>query len=97
MKLNLPLATRSVQVPPPIPLKVVKIDDKSSSKKGSDTLKLEIKTQPGQADSETVTLTVGILKDGTPEELLTFKTKLLKILKGQGLTTGPAQYAMTRN
>ena len=78
MKLNLPSATRTLQVPPPIPLKIVKIDDNSSSKKGSDTLKLEIKTQPGDAHSETVTLTVEILKDGLPEELLKFKTKLAK-------------------
>ena len=90
MKLNLPSAMRILQVPPPIPLKIVNNDNESSSKKGFDTLKLEIKMQPGEADSETVTLMVGILKDGTPEDLLKFKTKLLKILKGQGLTTGPA-------
>ena len=97
MKLNIPSSMRTQQVPPPIPLKPASEGGNSSSNKKADTLKLEIKTQPGDAHSETVTLTVGILKDGSPEELLKFKTKLAKIIKGQGLTTGPAQYAMTKN
>ena len=97
MKLNIPLLMRTQQVSPQIPLKPTSEGSNSSSDKKDDTLKLEIKTQPWDAHSETVTLAVGILKDGSPEELLKFKTKLAKIIKGQGLMTGPAQYAMTRN
>ena len=97
MKLNIPSMMRTQQVPPTIPLKPALEGGNPSSDKKANTLKLEIKTQPGDAHSETVTLTVGILKDGSPEELLKFKTKLAKIFKGQGLTTGPAQYAMIEN
>ena len=88
---------RNQKVPPPIPLKPATEGGNPSSDKNANTLKLEIKTQPGDAHSETVTLTVAILKDGSPEELLKFKTKLAKIIKGQGLMTGPVQYAMTKN
>ena len=84
-----------MQAPPPIPLKTERVegDDKKTNKK-ADTLKLEIKTQPGNADSETVTLTVGILKSGTPEELLKFKTMIWKIIKGQDLNAGPSQHEL---
>ena len=59
-------------------LKPTKESGNNTSNKKADTLKLEIKTQPGDANSEKVTLTVEILKDGSPEELLKFKTKLEK-------------------
>ena len=97
MKINLPSSVRNLKVPPLILLKPTKEGGNSSPDKKAESLKLEIKTQPGNANSETVTLTVGILKNGTPEELLKFKAKLLKIFKGQGFTTCPAQYAMTQN
>ena len=62
MKLNIPLSMRNLQVPLPIPLKPTKKGGNSSSDKKADTLKLEIKMKPGEDHSETVTLTVGILK-----------------------------------
>ena len=96
-KFNIPLSMRNLQVPLPIILKPTKEGCNPISEKKTDTLTLDIKMQPGDANLEMVTLTVGILKNGTPEELLKFKTKLLKTFRGQGLTTGSAQYAMSQN
>ena len=73
---------RNLQAPPPIRLKFAKEGCNSSSNKKGNTLKLEIKMQLGDSNSETVSLTVKIFKNRPPEDLLKFKTKLANFFQG---------------
>ena len=63
----------------------------------SDSLKVDIKTQPGERDCETVSIYMPLLRTGSIEALLKFLTILLKIITGQDLSTGPQKYSMTWN
>ena len=50
----------------------------------------------GDKDRKTVAIYVPIFRTGSPESLLKF-IKILKIIKGQNLSTVPHKYRMTRN
>ena len=63
----------------------------------SASLKVDIKTQPGERDSETVAFYVPIFRTGRPEALLKFVTFLHNIIRVQDLSTGPQKFGMTRN
>lgn len=66
-------------------------DDKSES------LKVDIKTQPKERYSKTVAIYVPLFRTGGPEALLKFLMLLNKIIRGQYLYTGPHKFGMTRN
>ena len=55
----------------------------------SDSLKVKIKTQPGERDSETVAIYVPLLRTGIPKDLLNFFTFIHKIVRGKDLSKGP--------
>ena len=62
-----------------------------------ESLKINIKTQPGDRDSETVTIYVPRLWTGIPESLLEFVTLLHNIIRGHNLSTGPQKFGKTSN
>ena len=62
-----------------------------------DYLKVDIKTQPEERDSKTVAIYVLLFRTGIPEALLKFVTFLHKIIRGQGLSTLPQKFVITRN
>ena len=62
-----------------------------------DSLKVDIKTQPGERYSKTVVIYVPMFRTGSPEALLKFVTLLHNIIRDQDLSTGPQKSGMTRN
>lgn len=58
-------------------------------------LKLKLRSNPTDEKSRYI-LKVPYFKEGTPEEWLTFETKLQDVYVGQQLTTDPMQYQMAR-
>ena len=62
-----------------------------------DSLKVNINTQPGYRDSDTVAIYLPMFRTGGPEALLKFFPILNKIIWGQELSTGPQKFGMTRN
>ena len=63
----------------------------------SDSLQFDIKTQPGERDSETVAIYVALFRAGSPKALLKLVTILHKIIRGKDLSMGPQKFEMTRN
>ena len=61
-----------------------------------DSLKVDIKTQPGDRDSKTVVIYMPLFWTGSPEALLNFVILLKNIIRGQDLSTGPQKFGMTR-
>ena len=55
----------------------------------SDSLKVDIKTQPGESNNETVEIYVTLFWKESPESLLKFVIIIHKIIRGQDLSTGP--------
>ena len=62
-----------------------------------DSFKVNIKTQLGERDSETVAIYVPLFWTGSTEALLKFFTILRKIIRVQDLSTGPQKFGMTQN
>ena len=65
--------------------------------KKADSLKANIKTQPGETDINTILLYVLIFNTGSSKSLFNFLILIKKIPKCQNLKTGPHGYAMTKN
>ena len=63
----------------------------------SESLKVNIKTQPGKENRKTILIYLPMSKTGSLEELLRFLTILQNIIKGQILTTGPNKYKILKN
>ena len=63
----------------------------------SDSLKSNIKNQPGERDSETMAIYVPLFRRGIPKALLKFVTIIHNIIKGQDLSAGPQKFGMTQN
>ena len=61
-----------------------------------DMVSFKIKTNPGDPNSPEHTINIAYFKDGSPEELLTFISKIRQVITGQGITAGPNQYALMR-
>ena len=70
--------------------------DKTPTDK-SDSLKVDIKTQPGERESGMVEIYVPLFWTGIPEVFLKFMTLLHKIIRCQELSTVPQKFVMTRN
>ena len=62
-----------------------------------ESLKVDIKTQPGERESNTVAVYGPLFWTGIPEALLKFVTILHNIIRGQDLSTEPQKFGMTRN
>ena len=62
-----------------------------------DSLKVEIKTQPGDAKIKFILLYVTAFKTGSPKGLLKILNFLEKIIRSQSLTTGSWIYETTTN
>lgn len=77
---------------PPIPLK--RESEKQYQK--NEILTISLRTQPDVADSPTFNLTVPYFNTGTATEAIEARENIQKIFVGQGLTTGPQQFAMVR-
>ena len=88
MKLHPPKAYRKNCVPPLIYYKADPTIDKTLTNK-SDSLKVNIKTQPGERDNKTVAIYVALFWREIPEALLKFVTLLHKIIRSQDLYMGP--------
>ena len=85
MKLKLPKKDwKNCGPPPPISYKADPTIGKTSTDK-LDSIKVDIKIQPGERDSKTVAIYVPLLLTGIPEALLKFVTLLHKIIRGQDL------------
>ena len=67
-----------------------------SKVKPEDMLKFKLLSNPTDKDGPTYEMQVKIFKSGTPEEYIKTLIALKKVLKGQNITTGQAQYAMAR-
>ena len=62
-----------------------------------DSLKVDIKTQPVEKDSETVVIYMPLFQIVSPNANLNFVTILQSTIKGQYLSTGPQNFGMTEN
>ena len=82
--------------PPPISYKSEPTLGKTLTDK-SNSLKVNIKTQPRYRYRDTVVINVPLFRTGITEALINIITILNKIIQGQGLTTGPQKFGMTRN
>ena len=77
---------------PPVPLIPV---EKKEIKKG-EFLKLDLRSVPTDAESETYSFNFPFFKQGTPAEWIQWRKNYQKVQVGQNLTTGPSKYAMAR-
>ena len=79
---------------PPIPLKPLKLELDTQDK--NSYLTVELRYTPADADSRVYKKNVRYFKSGTPKQYIDFRADVTKIIVGQAITTGPAQYAMVR-
>ena len=79
--------------PPPIPLMV----PEETKKEKGEFLKLDLRSDPTNEDSETYSFSIKFFNFGTAEDWLKWTRDFNKIVRGQGLTTGVARFAMARN
>ena len=93
MKVNFNAWRASLNAPP-IPL-VSNKDEVNTSDKSS-YLTVELRYTPADASSKVYKKNVSYFKNGTPKQYLEFRKDVDKVLHGQDITTGPAQYAMVR-
>ena len=97
MKLQLPTEYWQKRgPPPPIFYKAEPTLGKTPTEK-SDPLKVDIKTQPGERDSEMVVIYVPLFITRIPEAILKFITLLNKIIRVQALSIGPQKFGITSN
>ena len=61
------------------------------------SIKVDIKTQPGEKDSETLAIYMPLFRTISHEYPHKLITILNRIIKGHDLSTGPQKYRMTRN
>ena len=80
----------------PIPYKANPTISKTLTDK-LDSLKGDIKKQPGERDSYTVAVYVPVFCTGSLGALLKFVTTIHKIIRGQDLSIGTKEFGMTRN
>ena len=79
---------------PPIPL--LSDEDKVDTSNKDDFFTVELRYVPADPTSAKYKKNVKYYEGGCPKAHLTFIEEVRKILIGQNITTGPAQYAMTR-
>ena len=79
---------------PPIPLKPLRNEVDTQDK--NSYLTVELRYTPTDPDSRVYKKNVQYFKNGTPKQYIEFRADVTKIIVGQAITTGPAQYAMVR-
>jgi len=60
-------------------------------------LTIKLRSDPSNKDSVTHDFAVPFFSSGGPEEWILFRKNLKRVFTGQALTSGPAQYQMTRS
>ena len=79
---------------PPIPLKPLRNEVDTQDK--NSYLTVELRYTPADPDSRVYKKNVQYFKNGTPKQYIEFRADVTKVIVGQAITTGPAQYAMVR-
>lgn len=79
-------------ITPPIPFTKPAV----AAPKLADTLKIELKMNPTDNDSQTYTVQCPVFKTGMPEEFLNWNAQWEKIVVGQAITMGKAKHNMAR-
>ena len=87
-------AWRAQITAPPIPLSVKK-DEVDPQDKNS-YLTVELRYSPADPDSRVYKKNVRYFKGGTPKQYIDFRADVEKVITGQSITMGPAQFAMVR-
>jgi hypothetical protein len=93
MKVNYNAWHTALQVPP-IPL-ITEKDEVDTQEKGS-YLTVELRYTPADDDSKVYKKNIRYFKTGTPKQYIEFRADIKKVITGQAITTGPAQFAMVR-
>ena len=84
--------------PPPIPFKKKKEkeDKKDKGKDDPSNLKsIDLKLDPDNPDSETITKKIRIFEDGSPEDWITWKTNVDEVIRDSPLLTASARIKAT--
>ena len=79
---------------PPIPLKPLRTEVVTQDK--NSYLTVELRYTPADPDSRVYKKNVQYFKNGTPTQSIDFRADVAKIIVGQAIGTGPAQYAIVR-
>lgn len=79
------------QRPPPILYGVFHSEDTKKEK-----VSFKLRSNPADAASIQYSISVPVFNTDTPSDLLFFEEQLKKVFIGQGITTGPAKFQMTR-
>ena len=82
-----------IRIPLPIALDW---PEKEELQKG-EYLQLKLRSNPADEHSQTYELCIPYFSAGMPEQWFKFNRDLSQVFDGQGLTTGPSRYAMTRH
>ena len=93
MKVNYNAWHTALQLPP-IPL-ISEKDEVDTQDKAS-YLTVELRYTPADADSKVYKKNIRYFRNGTPKQYIDFRADVSKVVVGQAITTGPAQYAMLR-
>ena len=72
------------------------IKEKPTKLNKSERVTFTLRAEPTKENSQTYEVTTAPFKWGKPEEWLTFRKMLSRIMKGQNVTTGPEKFAMAR-
>ena len=72
------------------------LDRPDETEAGKFDEKVKCRTNPGDASSTTYEIGMTYFKEGSPEEWLVWKNRLMRCLEGQGATAGPSSFLLTR-
>ena len=84
---------RKILVSPPIPLEI----PSEKKKEKGEFIKIDLKSNPSDADSKTYSFSIQLLYKATPEEILKFMDNFNMIINGQGITDAANKFGMMRN
>ena len=84
---------KKVLVTPPIHLEV----SSEKKKEKGEFIKIDLKSNPADADSKTYSFSIQLLSKATPEEILKFMDNFDMIVRGQGITDAENKFGMMRN
>ena len=97
MKLNIPKEDLTNFGPPPPIFYKPDPNVSKNPEDNSDSLRVNIKTQPGKSNNETVVIYVLLFQTGSLEALLKFFMIITNIIRSQDLSTGHHKFGVTRN
>ena len=88
---RLPTQKKRIMVPP-IPFERPAVRELQKH----EYLSFSCRTNPGDENSTTYSLTIPFFKNDSPEEYFIFLKSVRQVFRGQNLTTGPQRYALMR-